>query len=116
MEKQIQNDTVERPTNLPPATAGAPADANPTAATTKRARQRSLPAAPLRTGQGAAQSTATLPWFRASADTPLRPGTNPLAENATCANCAKRYPLLRKYALRSRSSLANLTPRNFGKF
>jgi peptidoglycan lytic transglycosylase G len=54
MEKQIQNDTVE-PADDP--AAGAPADATPTATTTKPAPAKK----PARPRQGAAQSTATPP-------------------------------------------------------
>lgn len=65
LEKQIQNDTVEPPTEeAQPAATGAPADTNPTATTTRPAAPRkpvrapaTTPAAPAR--QGAAQSTTT---------------------------------------------------------
>jgi UPF0755 protein len=61
MEKQIQNDTVEPADEPAPAAAGAPADANPTAATTKPppAKKPARSAAPAR--QGAAQSTDSPP-------------------------------------------------------
>jgi UPF0755 protein len=69
MEKQIQNDTVEPAADeAQPAAAGAPADTNPTATTTRpgapkkpvRAAPPAAPAtAPAR--QGAAQSTTTPP-------------------------------------------------------
>src|SRR6202171_2129228 len=61
MEKQIQNDTVEPADDPPPAAAGAPADANPTATTTKSApsKETARSAAPDR--QGAGQSPATSP-------------------------------------------------------
>src|SRR6202140_1667681 len=59
MEKQIQNDTVEPADDPPPAAAGAPADANPTATTTKPAPAKKPARAPAR--QGAAQSTASPP-------------------------------------------------------
>jgi UPF0755 protein len=60
IEKQIQNDTVE-PAEEPAPAAGAPVDANPTAATAKPAPAKKpvRPAAPPR--QGAAQSTAVPP-------------------------------------------------------
>ncbi len=60
MEKQIQNDTVEPADDAqpPPAAAGAPADASPTA-TTKPKKPARPAAAPAR--QGAAQSTTTPP-------------------------------------------------------
>src|SRR6201746_2493030 len=66
-EKQIQNDTVEPADDPPPppAAAGAPADTNPTAATTKPAapKKPARPAAPAAAParQGAAQSTTTPP-------------------------------------------------------
>jgi peptidoglycan lytic transglycosylase G len=69
IEKQIQNDTVEPAEEAAqPAPAGAPADSNPTAATTRPAAPKrpvraappaAAPAAPAR--QGAVQSTATPP-------------------------------------------------------
>jgi UPF0755 protein len=62
IEKQIQNDTVEPADDAPPAAAGgAPADANPTATTTKPApaKKPARSTAPAR--QGAVQSTATPP-------------------------------------------------------
>src|SRR3979490_2032202 len=61
MEKQIQNDTVEPTDDPPPAAAGAPVDANPTATTTKPAppKKPTRSTAPAR--QGAAQSTTSSP-------------------------------------------------------
>jgi UPF0755 protein len=61
LEKQIQNDTVEPAAEeAQPAAAGAPADTNPTATTTKPAApKKPARAAPGR--QGAAQSTTTPP-------------------------------------------------------
>lgn len=70
IEKQIQNDTVEPAADdSPPTAAGAPADTNPTAATTKPAapKKPARPAAPPATTttaparQGAVQSTASPP-------------------------------------------------------
>jgi UPF0755 protein len=59
MEKQIQNDTVEPADEpAPPAAAGTPADANPTATTVKPAPAKKPPR-PAR--QGAAQSTPSSP-------------------------------------------------------
>jgi UPF0755 protein len=59
MEKQIQNDTVEPADEPAPAAAGAPADPNPTAATTKPPAAKK----PARNSarQGAAQSTVSPP-------------------------------------------------------
>jgi UPF0755 protein len=59
MEKQIQNDTVEPADEPAPAAAGAPADTNPTAATTKPPAAKK----PARNSarQGAAQSTVSPP-------------------------------------------------------
>ena len=62
LEKQIQNDTVEPAADdPPPAAAVAPADTNPTSATTKPAapKKPARPAAPAR--QGAVQSTSSPP-------------------------------------------------------
>src|ERR1700716_428142 len=61
MERQIQNDTVEPADDAPPAAAGAPVDANPTATTTKPAppKKPTRSTAPAR--QGAAQSTTSSP-------------------------------------------------------
>ena len=71
LEKQIQNDTVEPPAEeVQPAAAGAPADSNPTATTTRptapnkpaRAVPPATPAAPAAPArQGAVQSTTTPP-------------------------------------------------------
>ncbi len=61
MEKQIQNDTVEPADDAPPPpAAAAPADANPTATTTKPAPPKK-PARPAGARQGAAQSITTPP-------------------------------------------------------
>jgi len=64
MERQIQNDTVEPSDEPAPVAAGAPLDANPTAATAKpvpakKPARSAPPAAPAR--QGAAQSTTSPP-------------------------------------------------------
>jgi UPF0755 protein len=66
MEKQIQNDAVEPADEVlappPPAAAGAPADASPTATTAKPApAKRPIRSAPAAPRQGAAQSTDTTP-------------------------------------------------------
>jgi UPF0755 protein len=62
MEKQIQNDTIEPPADdPPPAAAGAPADANPTATTTRPAPAKKPVRSPAPARQGAAQSTASPP-------------------------------------------------------
>jgi UPF0755 protein len=60
MEKQIQNDAVE-PADDPPAAAGAPVDANPTATTAKPAAPKKPVRNPAPARQGAAQSTASPP-------------------------------------------------------
>jgi len=61
MEKQIQNDTVEPADDPPPVAAGAPADATPTATTTKPVpAKKPIHAAPA-ARQGAAQSAAPPP-------------------------------------------------------
>jgi UPF0755 protein len=62
IEKQIQNDTVEPADDPPPAAAAAPADANPTAATTAKPAAPKRPArSPAPPRQGAAQSTVAPP-------------------------------------------------------
>jgi UPF0755 protein len=62
IEKQIQNDTVEPADDPPPAAAAAPADANPTAATTAKPAAPKRPArSPAAPRQGAAQSTVAPP-------------------------------------------------------
>jgi UPF0755 protein len=68
LEKQIQNDTVEPAADdaPPPTAAGAPADTNPTATTTRPVGAKKPPARPAAPAaapgrQGAAQSNATLP-------------------------------------------------------
>src|ERR1700726_1495745 len=62
IKKQIQNDTVEPADDPPPAAAAAPADANPTAATTAKPAAPKRPArSPAAPRQGAAQSTVAPP-------------------------------------------------------
>jgi UPF0755 protein len=61
MEKQIQNDTVEPADEPQPAAANAPADASPTAATTRPAPSRRTPHVAPAARQGAAQSAAPPP-------------------------------------------------------
>ena len=62
MEKQIQNDTVEPADDPPQPAASAPADSNPTAATTAKPAAPKKPArSPAPARQGAAQSTAAPP-------------------------------------------------------
>jgi UPF0755 protein len=64
LEKQIQNDTAEPSEDAPPPTAaGAPADTNPTATTTRPGAAKKPPARPAAAPgrQGAAQSNATPP-------------------------------------------------------
>jgi UPF0755 protein len=62
MERQIQNDTVEPGEDMaPPAAAGAPADASPTATTRPPAPKKPAKPAVAPPRQGAAQSTTTPP-------------------------------------------------------
>ena len=104
LEKQIQNDTVEPPAEeAQPAAAGAPADTNPTATTTRPAARRRSPCAPLRrplrrhaggagpAGRGAIDDDAS----GGSALAPFAPEPNStLAENALMSQLSLRIPHL----------------------